>query len=82
MLHAFSRKHRNLSIKVLVLWVGALAVLLLELRDILRTLGLASTYLICCSIPVVLPGPVKLSLHENSVFGPCTCHSICHFVGC
>ena len=40
MLHAFSRKHRNLSIKVLGLWVGALTVLLLELREIRRTLGL------------------------------------------
>jgi hypothetical protein len=40
MLHAFSRKHRNLNVKVLGLWLGALAVLLLELRDIRVTLGL------------------------------------------
>jgi hypothetical protein len=40
MLHAFSRKHRNLSVKVLGLWLGALVVLLLELRDICVTLGL------------------------------------------
>jgi hypothetical protein len=40
MLHAFSRKHRNLNVKVLGLWLGGLAVLLLELRDIRVTLGL------------------------------------------
>jgi hypothetical protein len=40
MLHAFSRKHRNLNVKVLGLWLGALAVYLLELRDIRVTLGL------------------------------------------
>ena len=40
MLHAFSRKHRNLNVKVLGLWLGGLAVLLLVLRDIRRTLGL------------------------------------------
>jgi hypothetical protein len=31
MLHAFSRKHLNLNVKVLGLWLGALAMLLLEL---------------------------------------------------
>jgi hypothetical protein len=31
MLHAFSRKHRSLNVKVLGLWLGALAVYLLEL---------------------------------------------------
>jgi hypothetical protein len=41
MLHAFSRKHRNLNVKVLSLWLGALAVLLLELQDIRITLGLS-----------------------------------------
>ena len=40
MLQAFSRKHRNLRVKVLGLWVGVLAVLLLELGDIRRALGL------------------------------------------
>ena len=40
MLQAFSRKHHNLRVKVLALWVGVLAVLLLELGDIRRTLGL------------------------------------------
>ena len=40
MLLALSRKHRNLNVKVLGVWVGGLAVHLLELRYIRRTLGL------------------------------------------
>jgi hypothetical protein len=40
MLQAFSRKHRDLRVKVLSLWVGVLAVLLPELGDIRPTLGL------------------------------------------
>ena len=37
---AFSRKHRNLNVKVLGAWVGGLAMLLLELGLIRHTLGL------------------------------------------
>ena len=40
MLLALSRQHRNLNVKVLGVWIGGLAVLLLELRYIRRTLGL------------------------------------------
>ena len=40
MLLALSRKHRNLNVKVLGLWLGGLAMLLLELGDIRRTLFL------------------------------------------
>jgi hypothetical protein len=31
MLHAFSRKHHNLNVKVLGLWLGGIVILLLEL---------------------------------------------------